>query len=278
MTILNIWAYFQSAKWIKILGKILINPSLYLFPKWVLSKADPERGVVESFIYQLGNAHSNQLLLDAGAGNFRFKELLIQKGYTYESQDFDQVFEQSARGKHTYICDISEIPVGSNHFDIVICTQVLEHLASPSQVFEEFFRILKPDGTLILTTNFMFPIHGEPYDFFRFTSYGLKYLCEKSGFSNIEITPRGGFFSFWAKIIFDFPAIIKSWLFYGGVNPHGQRKIVIRFPLLAILLLPIIFVLDISCTILAFLTTLVDPLDRKSRFTLGYQLFAKRKY
>lgn len=267
---------FMSAEGIRTIGKFLISPSSYIFPKYIISRADPERGIVDEFIQGIRLARPGDLLLDAGAGNFRFRELLREKGYIYESQDFDQVFDQDSRGKHTYVCDIHSIPVEPNRFDVVVCTQVLEHLPDPLTAIQELSRILKPGGELFLTTNLLFPIHGAPYDFFRFTNFGLEYLCKESGFSKIKIVARGGFFSFCAKVIFDLPAIATFWLLYGGANPHGHRDLKIKSLPLVAFLTPAIFLLDIFSTILAFLVVQLDGIDRKRRFTLGYQLHATR--
>lgn len=265
-----------GAERIRSIGKFLISPSLYIFPRYIISRADPERGIVDKFIQGIRVARPGDLLLDAGAGNFRFRDILRKKDYIYESQDFDQVFDQDSRGKHTYVCDINRIPVEPNRFDIVVCTQVLEHLPDPLGAIQELSRTLKSGGELFLTTNFLFPIHGAPYDFFRFTNFGLEYLCKESGFSKIEIVARGGFFSLCAKVIFDLPAIATFWLLYGGANPHGHRDLKLKSLPLVAFLTPAIFLLDIFSTLLAFLVVQLDGIDRKRRFTLGYQLHATR--
>src|SRR4030095_5709220 len=64
-------------------------------------------------------------------------------------------------------------------FDVVLCTEVLEHLPEPQRALDEMFRVLKPSGTLLLTTRFLFPIHDAPHDYFRFTKYGLRYLLRR---------------------------------------------------------------------------------------------------
>jgi len=257
-------------------GKFLINPSEHLLPKWIVSKADPERGIVDIFISNLGRARSNELLLDVGAGNFRFQNFLEGQGFIYESQDFDQVFDQDMRGKHTYVCDIEHIPVNDNRFDVIVCTQVLEHLSNPLLALQELSRILKAGGKLYLTTNFLFPIHGAPYDFFRYTNFGLEHLCHNSDFSISELKPRGGFYNFIAKIVFDFPAVIKSWLFYDGANPHGQRQLKVKNIFIVLPLVPVVFIIDLVCTFIAFILSRFDFIDKKKRFTLGYQLIATR--
>ncbi len=64
-------------------------------------------------------------------------------------------------------------------FDVVLCTEVLEHLPEPQQALDEMFRVLRPSGTLLLTTRFLFPIHDAPHDYFRFTKYGLRHLLRR---------------------------------------------------------------------------------------------------
>jgi SAM-dependent methyltransferase len=64
-------------------------------------------------------------------------------------------------------------------FDVVLCTEVLEHLPEPQRAIDEMFRVLRPGGTLLLTTRFLFPIHDAPNDYFRFTKYGLRHLLRR---------------------------------------------------------------------------------------------------
>lgn len=258
------------------LGSFLINPSRYIFPHQILSIADYERGKVDLYVEDIWPAAQGQILLDAGAGNFRFRESIKSKGYEYQSQDFTDGFDADSRGKHTYTCDIEDIPVKSNYFDAILCAQVLEHLPRPSVAFLEFSRILKPGGNLYLTTNFLFPIHGAPYDFYRFTKFSLEQLSNSVGLTVINLKPRGGFFALVAKVIYDFPEVFRSSLFYGGADPHGPRVIRLQRISTALPIVPFIFILDLMCTSTAFLVSSMDFLDRKQRFTLGYQLTAKK--
>lgn len=64
-------------------------------------------------------------------------------------------------------------------FDVVLCTEVLEHLPEPQRAIDEMWRVLKAGGTLLLTTRFLFPIHDAPHDYFRFTKYGLRHLLRR---------------------------------------------------------------------------------------------------
>ena len=77
------------------------------------------------------------------------------------------------------IGDAQALGIGDGMFDIVLCTEVLEHLPEPQRAIDEIFRVLKPGGSLLLTTRFLFPIHDAPHDYFRFTKYGLRHLLRR---------------------------------------------------------------------------------------------------
>jgi SAM-dependent methyltransferase len=113
--------------------------------------------------------------------------------------------------KYLQNCDIIEanypeynclkLPFPDESFDCVVSDMVIEHIqGEPQETVDESYRILKKDGYLILTTNFIYPWHGCPGDFWRFTQDGLKYLCRH--FSNIMASGNGGNRSF----------IIMRWL------------------------------------------------------------------
>lgn len=65
---------------------------------------------------------------------------------------------------------------GDGELDCILCTEVLEHLHTPHQAINEMFRVLRPGGSLVLTTRFIFPLHNTPHDYYRFTRYGLEHL------------------------------------------------------------------------------------------------------
>ena len=79
--------------------------------------------------------------------------------------------------------DLSRFSDGS--FERVLATEVLEHLHTPQRAIDEMHRVLKPGGSVILTTRFIFPLHNIPGDYWRFTRYGLKHLFHD--FEHVEI-------------------------------------------------------------------------------------------
>ncbi|MEI6150594.1 MAG: methyltransferase domain-containing protein, partial [bacterium] len=74
----------------------------------------------------------------------------------------------------------------SDSYDVVLSTQVLEHVENPAAYLAECRRILKPGGQLFLTTHGMYEEHGCPHDYFRWTSEGLEKLVASSGFQVVE--------------------------------------------------------------------------------------------
>jgi SAM-dependent methyltransferase len=82
--------------------------------------------------------------------------------------------------------DAQALGIADGRFDVVLCTEVLEHLPEPQKAIDEMFRVLKPGGELLLTTRFLFPIHDAPHDYFRYTKYGLRYLLRRFEIVELE--------------------------------------------------------------------------------------------
>lgn len=125
----------------------------------------------------------NGLVLDAGAGSQTYASIFSRQ--IYESADFEQVDKYYKPS--TYVCDLSKIPVEDNRFDAVVFTQVLEHLPEPQAVLAELNRVLKPGGRMFLSAPLFYQEHEQPYDFYRYTQFGLKYMLERNGFKILEM-------------------------------------------------------------------------------------------
>jgi SAM-dependent methyltransferase len=82
--------------------------------------------------------------------------------------------------------DVQALGIGDATFEVVLCTEVLEHLPEPQRAIDEIFRVLVPGGQLLLTTRFLFPIHDAPHDYFRFTKYGLRHLLRQFEILELE--------------------------------------------------------------------------------------------
>lgn len=86
-----------------------------------------------------------------------------------------------------------DIPATDGEFDCALCTAALEHFEEPEKALRECFRILKSGGVAIYSVPFIWHLHEEPRDFYRFSKYGLDYLFKKTGFEVVNIMALSGF-------------------------------------------------------------------------------------
>ncbi|WP_195912062.1 class I SAM-dependent methyltransferase [Candidatus Contendibacter odensensis] len=124
-------------------------------------------------------------MLDAGCGNQRYKEMFKFDDYVG--------LEVNDRFRPDVVGDLRYMPFKNEEFDSILNNQVLEHIDDTHKVFSEFYRLLKPGGYLCITVPFISRIHEVPHDYWRISEYGIRYLFEKHGFKEIEITNMGGF-------------------------------------------------------------------------------------
>jgi SAM-dependent methyltransferase len=131
-------------------------------------------------------------VLDAGSGREQeqyLRQELLATGATLHTCDF-------CEGPGVdFVADVSALPFEDGSYDIVLSTQVLEHVRDPQRVVQEMARVLKPGGWLFLTTPQSSPLHNLPYNFFNFTNLGLRLLFENAGLSRAKEVPQGGHFT-----------------------------------------------------------------------------------
>ena len=90
------------------------------------------------------------------------------------------------------VCDINQLKSLSFTPQIVCMFEVLEHTKNPIDAINNLYEIIDNNSYVMLSTPFIFHIHDEPYDFFRFTKYGLEILFKN--FNEVVIKPRNGWF------------------------------------------------------------------------------------
>ncbi len=132
--------------------------------------------------------YSNEIygdVLDIGAGKSPYKDFFKNAKNYIKLDKFDHA------GKPDIIADATKIPLKNSSIDSVVCFQLLEHVQDPQKVIDEIYRILKKNGVCLLTTHMSAALHGEPYDYFRFTKYALKDILFRK-FKNVEIRANGG--------------------------------------------------------------------------------------
>ncbi|KQN30880.1 hypothetical protein ASE92_19270 [Pedobacter sp. Leaf41] len=130
-------------------------------------------------------------LLDIGCGNKPYERILSKLINNYVGVDVIQ----SSENKVDFLCLANNIPLESESFDTVISTQTIEHVEDPQGLINEAYRLLKANGYLIISGPMYWPLHEEPYDFFRFTKHGFTYLLQTAGFELVEVKSNGGSWS-----------------------------------------------------------------------------------
>jgi len=157
-----------------------------------------------SYIYKTGRTELREQInqyagfikgrvLDVGAGGFsRYVDLF--KFDEYVKMDTEPGENIDIVGR------VEDIPLKENAFDSIVCTQVLGDVYEIQKAFSEFYRVLKTDGTVLITESLFDPLHDEPNDFWRFTEHSLRRLAEEAGFEVKVLERRGGYRSVMAQL------------------------------------------------------------------------------
>ena len=232
-------------------------------PMGVIRKIlDPESARLRRFVHQSAlSLAPGAVVIDVGAGQCQYKDLF--SGRKYIGVDFGGGDLEWDYSRLDAVADIHEMPVHNNAADAVLCTQVLEHTHDPQRVICEMARILKPGGTAFVSVPQGWGEHQVPYDYFRYTQYGMKVLLERAGLMVEDVKKTTGLFGYLANRLTMIPKV----LFWSIKNP-ALRIILLPAELLSYLLFvafPAIFVAPL------------DFLDREKTYTLNYAITAKKK-
>lgn len=122
-------------------------------------------------------------LLDVGCGRKPYRNLFVASEYIGLEVDTP---ENRANKQADFFYSGTSFPFLDQHFDGVTCNQVLEHVFTPDLFLTEINRVLRPGGQLLLTIPFIWDEHEQPWDYARYTSFGMKSLLEKNGFEILE--------------------------------------------------------------------------------------------
>lgn len=135
------------------------------------------------------------VVYDLGCGSRPYEPDILQHASRYVGVDWSNTLHGL---RADIVADLNRpLPIADEAADTVVSFQVLEHLSEPHVMLEEAFRILKPGGKVFLSVPFQWHVHEAPYDFFRFTRYGLEHLFTKAGFIDIRVEAVTGFWSMW---------------------------------------------------------------------------------
>lgn len=153
----------------------------------------------------------NGKLLDFGCGRKPFETLF--KVEQYIGLDMEQTGHDHKRSKVDVYYDGRHIPFPENSFDSVFCSEVLEHVFNPDEILPEIHRVMKSNARALITVPFCWNEHEVPYDYARYSSFGLTHLLEKNGFKVISLEKSGNFarvsFQLWTLYIYELFSKLK---------------------------------------------------------------------
>lgn len=213
-----------------------------------LSKKLSRQGLIPFLAHEFDAIPANTAVLTIGAGG-EIHQLLsqfsVQNNFSILSFDIDP------ERKPDLIGDICTYNFQAEQFDVIVMSEVLEHVYAPHLALKVIHLALKENGRLILTTPFIFPLHDRPHDYFRYTKFGLKYLLRH--FAEVSIKERNSYFE----------AIDVLWVRLWREEEKKAR-------LLAQLLIPIIFFLKHPFSFL------LSKIIKADGMTTGYLVIAKK--
>lgn len=143
------------------------------------------------------------MVLDIGCGHKPYHDLFV----TARHWGMDHGLIDASPD---FVGDALYLPIRDQSVDIVFATQVIEHVTDPHKMVRECKRVLRPNGCLILSGPFFWPLHEEPHDFFRFTKYGFERLLKDAGLVDWQIIEDGGD---WAQMMLSICLRLNKWLF-----------------------------------------------------------------
>lgn len=188
-------------------------------------------------------------VLDAGAGKMPYKIMLSDDG----ASDYVSFDVADPRGDIDFVGDVQALPFEDGAFDVIFCSQVLEHVPEPQKALDEFARVLRPGGRVVLTAPHIGYLHNEPHDYYRYTKYGLEHMVNKTGLRIEDIRPIGGL-----------P------VFLGNIFSTALIGLTYHLPVVR----PVMLKLNAWFSGLVFW---VDAkVDKKKRFALNYMLIGEK--
>ncbi len=125
------------------------------------------------------------VVLDVGCGTAPYRLLFAHTAYYGVEVAISSKFG-SKKGGADLMFDGRTLPVADASVDTVLCNQVLEHVFEPLPFLRELHRVLRPGGHLLMTVPFVWDEHEQPYDFARYSSFGLAHLAHSAGFEVVE--------------------------------------------------------------------------------------------
>ncbi len=189
-------------------------------------------------------------LVDIGCGEKPYARFAGKNIHEYVG--IDHIHTLHSKSNIDIFSTVYKIPFPNDSVDSALCTSVLEHLEEPEKAIKECFRVLKQKGIVIYTVPFIWHLHEEPRDFYRYSKYGLEYLFKKVGFEIVEMKALTGF---WGT----FGQLFVYNLYRFNVGPLRWLRII-----------------DLVGLIIQGLTFALDKIDKTEQWTCMYLVVVRK--
>lgn len=171
------------------------------------------------------SVHFSGKVLDVGCGRMPYRSLFENN----PSVEYIGIDLPGSKYFPELIFNNGNIPLQDNSLGAAFATEVLEHCAEPTKLVAEIYRVLKPGGYFFFTVPFVWPLHGLPDDYWRFTPQSLKNILHDCNFNKVTLKAHSGWDGSLAQMI-------GLWVTYRGMRPW-KRSVLQRllFPVVATL-------------------------------------------
>lgn len=207
--------------------------------------------IVQKKLMEYCHNYIHGRMIDIGCGTKPYAAMLSP--YVTEHIGIDHEGSLHSKDNVNLIGTAYKIPVSDQSFNSALCTAVLEHLEEPEQALRECHRVLKSGGVAIYSVPFIWHLHEEPRDFYRFSKYGLEYIFNKTGFEIIELEALSGF-----------------WVTFGQLFVYNLYRLN-RGPLRWFR------IIDAIGLMIQGMAYLLDRLDRTEQWTWMYMVVARKR-
>ncbi|MDB4178061.1 class I SAM-dependent methyltransferase [Gammaproteobacteria bacterium] len=123
-------------------------------------------------------------ILDIGCGDKPYKDLFVNVNNYIGLEIDDRRNREMSLADYFY--DGKEFPFENKSYDGILSNQVFEHIFNPNEFLKEVNRVLKQDGLFLITVPFVWDEHEQPYDYARYSSFGIKHVLNKHGFEIVK--------------------------------------------------------------------------------------------
>lgn len=198
-----------------------ISKILDLFNFFYLANKDLINGIEFNSRILVGN------LLDVGCGNKPYKSY-FEHCNSYTGLDIENEGHDHLNEDIDVYYNGEQFPFCNNSYDSVFTSQVFEHVFNPNIFLSEIYRVLKPEGHLLITVPFIWPEHEQPNDFGRYTSFGIKSMLQTSGFEIVRQNKTIQNFSIFSQLLL---AYIYPFLRTNSIFFNLLIRLIIVFPI-----------------------------------------------